>query len=348
MPIGIIIQGFRFWGCNLYVRISLIQVKIILILFVIVFILPASIQASQPTQVNLLQITSDGSQQKDAFIHKDLVAYTNFGGSQGIDIWGYDLSNQVNYPLIERLGQQFITGLNGNFIVYEDVDNTSNYNVRLFNIKNGKDILIAGGTGSQTSGVTNGKYVVYIDGGACGSIHAYNLKKKTDTIISPQGCQPLRISDNIVLWPNGAPGGTNIYGYDFNKETPLDVVIEDNFQESPNIFENKVVWLHYITGSLGDYNAIKMKDLKTGQQKTIYESTTSTLQWPAISNRYVVWSESSAQHVNGIKAANLKTGEVFEVQPQGPHQNSHTMPSIWKNIASWMSFRTGNGDIYTA
>ena len=59
-----------------------------------------------------------------------------------------------------------------------------------------------------------------------------------------------------------------------------------------------------------------------------------------------MWSESSATHVGGVKGANLRTGEVFEVQDQGPHQNSHTMPSIWRNIAVWQAFRTGNGDIY--
>ena len=300
------------------------------------------------TSVNLFQITTDGSQQSQPLIYKDLVAYTNFGGSQGIDIWAYDLDEGNNFPIVERPGQQFLTGLFRNLVVYEDVDDTSNYDVRLFNMSSGEDELIAGGPGAQTSGVANGRYIVYIDGGACGSVHAYNLKKKTDTMISPTGCHPLRISGNIVIWPYAAPGGTNIYGYDLNEGTPLDIVIEDNFQESPNIFHHKVVWLHYTTGALGDYNAIKMKDLETGEEQTIYESITTTLQWPAVSNRYVVWSESSAQHVNGIKVADLKTGEIFEVQPQGPHQNSHTMPSIWKNTAVWMSFRTGNGDIYGA
>ena len=89
-----------------------------------------------------------------------------------------------------------------------------------------------------------------------------------------------------------------------------------------------------------------MKNLKTGKRTVIYETSTNSLQSPSISNRYVVWSESPSMHVNSIKVADLKTGEVFELQAAGPHQNSHTSTSIWKDTAAWMSWRTGNGDIY--
>lgn len=301
--------------------------------------------AGAVTTVNLFQITNDGSQQKDALIYKDIVAYDSLS-----DIWAYNIDSQTNYPLIQKDGEQYATSLYKNLIIYDNLNiGSSVYQVRMFDINTNKDILIAGGIVSHSGGVTNGQYVVYLDNSACGPIHSYNIKKKTDVIISAGGCQPLRIYNEIVIWPNGASGGTNIYGYNLEKHRFFDVVNDPGYQESPNIFENKVVYLDYIAGpTYGDYNAIKTKDLKTGLEKIIYQSSTTTLQWPAISNRYVVWSESSAQHINGIKAADLKTGEVLEVQPQGPHQNSHTMPSIWGDTAAWMSFRSGNGDIYGA
>lgn len=301
------------------------------------------------TSVNLFQITSDGSQQSQPLIYKDLVAYTNFGGNQGIDIWGYNLNDKVNFPIIERPGQQFLTGLYKNLVVYEDVnDATLTADVRLYNLKTGEDRLIAGGAGSQTSGVTNGKVVAYINGGACGSLFIYDLKDETTSKIFNLSCDPVKISGDILIFPAADPNGTNIKGYDLKKNELFDISTEPGFQESANIFGDKVVWLDYITGARGDYNAIKMKDLKTGEEKTVYESSINSLQWPAISNKYVVWSESSAQHVGGVKGYNLKTGEVFEVQAQGPHQNSHTRPSIWNDTAVWQAWRTGNGDIYGA
>ena len=306
-----------------------------------------NIASHAAASVNLFQITTDGSQQTQPLIHRDLVAYTNHGGSQGIDIWAYDLDDEENFPLIERPGQQFLTGFHKDLVVYEDVGDSSNYDVRLFNIEEEEDTLIAGGPGSQTGGVTNGKYVIYINGGACGTIHAYNIKKETAAQIGT-GCSPLSISDDTVVWANGAPGGTNIYGYNLKTNAAFDAVSDPDFQESPNLFRDNLVYVEYTTGDLGDYQAIKMKNLRTGEKKTIYETTTSAVQYPSVSDKYVVWSESTAQHVGGIQGANLKTGQVFEIQAQGPHQNSHTTTSIWKDTAVWMAWRTGGGDIYGA
>lgn len=324
-------------------RIKIYQVFVFVLLVVPLILSKPSI-AKAATNVDLFQITTEGSQQSTPYIYKDQVVYGSLG-----EVWGYDLKTQENFEIFQRAGGQFVTDFSENLIIYEDTpEGESAPDVRAYNIKKSNDELIAGGTGAQAGGVTNGKFVIYVDGGACGTIHSYNIKKKIDSVISPSGCQPLHISEDTVVWAYGAPGGSNIYGYDLKKGELLELVTDADFQESPNIFNDKLVWLHYTTGALGDYNAIKLKDLKTNEVKTIYDSTTTTLQSPAVSNKYVVWSESSAQHVNGIKGANLKTGEVFEVQPQGPHQNSHTSPSIWKDTAVWMSFRTGNGDIYGA
>ena len=49
---------------------------------------------------------------------------------------------------------------------------------------------------------------------------------------------------------------------------------------------------------------------------------------------------------SGLIAA--KTGEIFEIQEQGPHQNGVIAPQLGGNIAAWMAWRTGNGDIYVA
>lgn len=93
---------------------------------------------------------------------------------------------------------------------------------------------------------------------------------------------------------------------------------------------------------------MKVKNLRNNKVTTIYETNTNSINWPSISDRYVVWSEAPEVYVNSIKAADLKTGEIFELQASGPNQNTHTFTSIWKNIAAWGSSRTGNGDIYGA
>jgi len=312
------------------------------------FILPIIYFALTPqaifatTVANTFQITADGNQQTAPYVDRNMAVYTHLS-----DIWGYNFDTDTNAPVLERAGQQFTTHFFKNLVIYEDTPNgESAPDVRIYNIKNGKDTLAAGGPGAQTSGVTNGKVVAYIDGGACGSLKVYNIRKKTTQQIVNSSCHPIRISGDIIVYPVADPDGTNIAGYDLDEGQAFDIVTDPDFQEVPNIFGDNVVWLHRTSGVLGDPNSIKVKNLESGEVETIYESSTTTLNWPAISNKYVVWSESSATHVGGVQATNLKTGEIFEVQAQGPHQNSHTMPSIWRNIAVWQAFRTGNGDIY--
>lgn len=314
----------------------------IVISFLATFILPSVVQAI--TSVNLFQITSEGSQQSSPYIYKNLVVYGSLG-----EIWGYDLNTQENSEIFSRAGGQFVTDFSENLVIYEDTpEGDSTSDLRMYNVRKNEDKLIAGGPGSQGSGVTNGKYVVYINGGACGQLLAYNLRTETTTKIVDISCHPVRMWDDIVVFQAADPDGTDIKGYNLRKNEIFDIATEDNFQEAPNIFQNNVVWLHRLSGAYGDYNAIKFKNLRTGEIKTIYESSTDSLQSPAVSGRFVIWSQSPSQHINKIMGADLKTGEVFEVQPAGPHQNSHTSPAIWKDVAVWMSFRTGNGDIYGA
>lgn len=88
--------------------------------------------------------------------------------------------------------------------------------------------------------------------------------------------------------------------------------------------------------------------MRTGEAETLSETSVYSMSWPSISKRYAVWGKVTSQHVSGIEGVDLKTGEVFEIQEQGPHQNGNISPIISGNIAAWMAWRTGNGDIYAA
>lgn len=53
-------------------------------------------------------------------------------------------------------------------------------------------------------------------------------------------------------------------------------------------------------------------------------------------------------YVSGVEGFDLKNNSVFEIQEQGSHQNGNISPIVDGNIAAWMAWRTGNGDIYSA
>lgn len=334
---------------RLAVKISLIS-AIIFLNSVILLRIPLIAEAA--TKVSLSQITTDGSQQSTPVIFKNKAIWTDWKNSAktDLDIFQYDLNTKKESPLIVKPGQQWAVGLNEKYVIYNQyfADDPKSYDIRAYNLQTGKELVITDDLGSQEASDFEGSTIIYIDGGACGKLFSYDLNSKVRRLITDTACAPARIWNNIIVWANAAPNGTNIYGFDRNTSRQFDIVADDGFQEVPDINGDSVVYLDRRSGAYGDYNAIKVKNLKTGVTKTLYESSTDALNNPAISNKYAVWSQSSVQHVGGVMAANLKTGEVFEVQSQGPHQNSHTAPSIWENIAVWQAWRIGNGDIYGA
>lgn len=306
----------------------------------LLFISPTSIKA---VSINTFQVTTDGSQQKDAFVFKNLIVYDSLS-----DIWEYNLETKENLPIIQKDGQQYITDLYNNIIIYQDIPpDSSDGDIRVYNITNGIDNLIIGEPNSYSSGGTNGNYVIYLEGGACGTLYAYHLQSNQTEHITDNVCTP-KISDDIVYWGEGSPNGSDIRGYDLEHNQYLNIATENGMQGSADMFNGKIVYIDCEGCGFGTYQAVKVKDLRINRVTTVYQTSTNSINWPSISDSYVVWSESPETHVNSIKGYDFRTREVFVIQEPGPHQNSHTMTSIWDNIATWMSWRTGNGDIYAS
>jgi len=112
----------------------------------------------------------------------------------------------------------------------------------------------------------------------------------------------------------------------------------------PDIYKDNVVWLHVEAG----FTEVHLKNLNNGESKILHGTSDYGITYPAISDRYVIWGKTTAQDVAGVEGIDLTSGEVFEIQEQGSHQNGVIAPTIEGNIAAWMAWRTGNGDIYAA
>jgi hypothetical protein len=116
------------------------------------------------TEVTRFQITSTGVQENAPLIFKDLVVYRRHGAPD-VDIFGYDLRTGEEFPLVQRPGHQFPSGLFGSYLVYtEDTGNPiDKSDARLLNYETGEDILIAGGPGNQSGGDIYDELVTYIN-----------------------------------------------------------------------------------------------------------------------------------------------------------------------------------------
>ncbi len=299
------------------------------------------------TTASTFRVTS-GSQREDwPMIHKDAVYWSDGFG----EIHGYNFKNGQE-SLLAKVGGQLPADFyapiayDGRYLVYNTYSETRGYNVRVYDMRRNKDIVVTDEIGSNWATDYDQNTVVYIKGGACGTLYAFDARLQRKTLITESACGPARISGSIVVWGYAAPGGSNIYGYDLRRNRQFDIATANGIQESPDIYDNTVVWTHYGDGT--NTFAVYMKDLRKGTETLFHSSTQYTMSWPAISKRYVVWGKNTSQHVAGVEGYDLKTHEIFEIQEPGPHQNGNISPVIEGNIAAWFTWRTGNGDIYAA
>jgi len=319
--------------------------KLSFLVLIIPLLFISSIQnvfAAHTPSVELLQLTAGFYREDWPAIYKDKILWV----AEGI-IYVYDVKEKTTAPFFE--GTQPLVNFfaliayDGRYIIYNQYDGIS-YNVSAYDTKKGEDIPITNGVGSHWATDYDNKTVVYIDGGACGELYAYDIAREEANLVTENACGSAKISGNIIVWNYAAAGGTNIYGFDLSKNQQFDIATEGGFQESPDIYGNNVIYLN----SDDVTNSVRLKNLRTGGLKTLEETSDYSMSWPSISKRYAVWGKNTSQHVSGVEGVDLKTGVVFEIQEQGQHQNDNLSPLVVGNIAAWMAWRTGNGDIYAA
>lgn len=287
---------------------------------------------------SLVQITSSSYQERDPHIWGDNVVYTTFGGVGGIDIWKYNLATKQHTPIIERDGQQFVTDIFGNKVVYEEYDEVNQrYQVYLYDLNNNQDKLISAGNGNYGSGVTNDRFVFYIDGYSCGKLMAYDTWLNQTKVIAQNACRP-SASFFYVSWDFGG----EIYAKQLYSGQLINVSNKEGIQEQSNITGNQVVWID----TSENKNRVMVMNLGNYKREVIAESSTASYSGPSVSWRYIAWGKSTAPHFAGVEAYDLLTKQTLEVQEQGPHQNSNLQTDLWWKTTVWQAWRTGNGDIY--
>lgn len=272
-------------------------------------------------------------------IHKDTILWVD--PRDGGTVYAYNIKEQREFPFFpEGLPLKNLYGLvgfDGRYIVYISLSDSNSYDARLYDVLKGEDIAITDELGSQFASDFDKDTIVYIDGDACGKLFAYDLKSKNKKVLTETICGQAKISKDIVVWPYGS----NIYGYDFKKDETF--LITDNGGH-PDIYKDNVVWLSVEEG----FTKVHLKNLNNGESKILHQTSEYGITYPAISDRYVIWGKTTAQDIAGVEGIDLVTGEIFEIQEQGSHQNGVIPPTIDGNVAAWMAWRTGNGDIYSA
>jgi hypothetical protein len=303
------------------------------------------VQAKHSTTVEKFQITSTSEQENAPIINKKLVVYRRHNASD-VDVFGYDLKTEKELVLVQRPGHQSPVDLSDKYLLYTDdtLDPTIQQDVRLLNLRTKVDTLIAGGPGIQTAGAMWGNTVAYIEGYNCGELFIYNLHLKTRFDTGQIACQPIKMWSNMIVWSDWQ--NTGVYSYNILSKTYKVLVSSNGFYNTtPDIYGDTIVWTRYNNSNLYQ---IYQKNILTGKEKLVHESVTSGLSWPTISRSYIAWVDDEGLGAHDVFAQKRTTGDVVQLNNDGPQEPSPTIPDIWQNTVVWMSWVTGNGDIYGA
>jgi hypothetical protein len=321
------------------------RIFVLFITFLVLSITFAStVKAKDLPNVQVFRLTFSSSREDWPIIHKHSVYWIDAQGG----ISGYDLKQRSALslfpgtpPLTNLYG---LVGFDGRYLVYDSYDGTS-YNVRYYDLKRNKDESITEGVGSRLASDLDEGRVAYIDGYATGNLNVYDIDTKK-TISVAQNASVPRISGEYLTWYTSTTTlPYDIRVFDLIKHRLIDIPNpEDAVRSSPDINGHDLVYLYSKNG----VSSVRTYDLTKKKQRILVETSSYTMSWPSISDDYVIYGKSTAPNIAGVEAVDLKTGAVFEIQPQGSFQNANLSPYISNNIAAWFDWRTGNGDIYAA
>ncbi len=292
---------------------------------------------------NVFQISTNGAQQNSPLIWDNTVVWNDWRGNEGIEIWKYDLINQQESLLKSGSGHQVVYGLWGNKIVYSD-ESVYPPALRVFDITTGLETEVVSNTTYGQAAIF-GNRVLYVEGRGFGDLYVYNLDSKERKFISSNVNLP-SIWDNTVVWTYGMGSGLyGIRGYELLKEEFFDIsAVNDGYQSSPQIHKQTVVWLDASEGK----RRVWQKDLLAGEESIVVEEEGTRLSSPSVSGKYISWVDDMGTDAHDIFVYSRQSGQVVRLSNFGSQQASPTVPDLYSDTVVWMSWHTGNGDIYGA
>lgn len=300
---------------------------------------PLPLLAKPGISFNRYLIADTGYQENAPIINGKLVVYRRHKEGD-VDIFGYNLITKKEFPIIEKPGHQSPGGLFGKYLVYSEETSLDNTDAWIINMATGEDIALTQEPGYQTAADIWGINASYIKGYHCGELFIYNVVTKKSYSTSQYACHPIRMWGSLVIWEKN----NVIYGYNLNTKRIFELVTGPNERGAPDIFGKTIVWIELYDNTF----EIREKDIFSGKEKSVFKSISSRLAAPCISNRYIGWVDDRGIGAHDIFVENRLTGVAAEITNEGPQQVSPTIPDIWGNSVVWMSWISGNGDIYGA
>jgi TolB protein len=129
--------------------------------------------------------------------------------NENTDIYGYDLTSNVEFPVVVAPGGQEQPQISGNIVVWAD---------------------------SRNGRAPNDH-----------DIYAYDLKGKREFVISARGGDERdpKISGDIVVWTDSVGSNVDVYAYKVSSHTLITIAANEHANGQPDISDMTVVWIQW-------------------------------------------------------------------------------------------------------
>ena len=219
-----------------------------------------------------------------------------------------------------------------NYIIWDDNRN-GNFDIYMYDIRNGQEIMIINDPHPQYNGAIYGNYVVWNDfrkGEDNGDIYMYNINTGSETPVCTAPGQQFHcdIFENTIVWIDERNDGAAIFKYDIEtgKETP--VITHLDYPITPKIWEDRIVWC--------DNNDVYLHNITTNSTRQI-TSDAGSQRNPVIHEKIIVWADERLGHDNGdIYMFDLVENREIQITTNNADQRHPDIDG--KNIV-WEDFR---------
>lgn len=168
-----------------------------------------------------------------------------------LDIYVYNLSSGVEKKIASGL-REFdrrvkYFSISGNKVVWMNYANDK-WGIYMYNLLSSQQTTISEGSLNKESPDISENKIVWKDARNSGyDIYMFDLSSEKETRITPNPLPSTQIKDpkfskDKIVWYSDEEGNDNIYLHDLKTNKTNKVIFNEEHQQYPDIFENKIVW----------------------------------------------------------------------------------------------------------
>ena len=212
-------------------------------------------------------VTEDPSQQQDSETYKNLITYRDYRNGNW-DIYLYDTTTETETQITTSPNPDTDPYIYKDAIVYQNQVSGTNTNIWMYNITTATFKQITNQPGLEETPVMHENIITWYDSRNSTwhpelfetgyDVYYYDLKNNTEWRVTKNATASRRTGgiylnthNKLITWTDIRNNNHDIYLFDLNKNKEKQVTNLTALQETPDVYQNTIVWRDWRTGEIG-------------------------------------------------------------------------------------------------